>query len=183
LIDFAMALASPADRKGNWADLGTGSGAIAIALAQAFPEATIHAVDQSQDAIAIAEANAKALGITNIAFYLGSWFDPLEPLKGKLNGVVSNPPYIPSAMVLELQPEVRLHEPHAALDGGNDGLDCLRELVAIAPEYLVPHGLWMVEMMAGQAEAVAQLLQQQGYQRIEIRQDFAGIERFAVARK
>lgn len=182
LIDFAIALSTPEARTGHWADLGTGSGAIAIGLAKAFPEATIHAVDQSCEALAIAQKNAQVLGLSNIQFYQGSWFEPLGHLKGKLSAMVSNPPYIPSQMVLELQPEVTLHEPHSALDGGTDGLDCIRELVAIAIDYLVPNGLWMIEMMAGQAEPVKALLAQQGYQPIEIRNDFTGIGRFAIAR-
>jgi release factor glutamine methyltransferase len=181
LIDFALELAP--DASGHWADLGTGSGAIAIGLAKAFPKARIHAVDQSAEALAIAEQNAQTLGLSNIQFYQGSWFEPLGHLKGQLSGMISNPPYIPSQMVLELQPEVRLHEPHSALDGGVDGLDCIRELVAIAPEYLTLNGLWMIEMMSGQAELVTELLIQNKYQKIEIRKDFAGIERFAIARK
>jgi release factor glutamine methyltransferase len=181
LIDFAVELAP--DVSGHWADLGTGSGAIAVGLARAFPKATIHAVDQSAEALEVAEQNARSLGLSNIQFYQGSWFEPLTYLNGQLSGMISNPPYIPSQMVLELQPEVRLHEPHSALDGGVDGLDCIRELVAIAPEYLVPNGLWMIEMMSGQAELVTELLMQNGYRKIEVRKDFAGIERFAIARQ
>jgi release factor glutamine methyltransferase len=94
----------------------------------------------------------------------------------------SNPPYIPSSMIPNLQPEVALHEPHVALDGGADGLDCLRHLVDRAPNYLKPGGIWLSEMMAGQAEAVAELLQHQGsYRDIEIYADLAGIDRFALA--
>ncbi len=181
LIDLALEFAP--DSIGHWADLGTGSGAIGCGLARAFPEATIHAVDQSAEALEVAEKNARSLNLSNIQFYQGSWFEPLAHLKGKLSGMVSNPPYIPSQMVLELQPEVRLHEPHSALDGGPDGLDCIRELVAIAPEYLIPNGLWMIEMMAGQADQVTELLVRQNYKQIEIRDDFAGIGRFAIARK
>lgn len=167
----------------HWADLGTGSGAIALGLADALPYATIHAVDWSEAALAIAQTNAQNYDLSDrIRFYHGDWLDPLAHLKGQLQGIVSNPPYIPSQMVLELQPEVTHHEPHLALDGGTDGLDCIRHLVNAAPDYLRSGGVWLIEMMAGQAEAVIDLLRSQGsYLRIEIHPDLAGIDRFALA--
>lgn len=167
----------------HWADLGTGSGAIALGLADALPHATIHAVDWSEAALAIAQTNAQNYDLSDrIRFYHGDWLDPLAHLKGQLQGIVSNPPYIPSQMVLELQPEVTHHEPHLALDGGTDGLDCIRHLVNAAPDYLRSGGVWLIEMMAGQAEAVIDLLRSQGsYPRIEIHPDLAGIDRFALA--
>jgi release factor glutamine methyltransferase len=181
LIDLAIANASPELKTGHWVDLGTGSGAIAIALARAFPKAQIHAVDQSAAALAIAKTNAEDLKVV-IQVYQGSWFEPLGHLKGKLSGMISNPPYIPTQTVQELQPEVRLHEPHSALDGGRDGLDCIRQLVNSAPDYLKSGGIWMIEMMAGQAESVVELLAAQGtYNAIRIEKDLAGIERFAIA--
>jgi release factor glutamine methyltransferase len=170
---------------GDWADLGTGSGAIAIGLAAVLSEAKIHAVDRSAAALAIARVNAQATGFGDrIQFYQGDWFEPLAALKGQLSGMIANPPYIPSALVLALQPEVTWHEPHLALDGGADGLDCLRHIVQTAPDYLQPDGVWLIEMMAGQADAVVDLLRQQGgYDRINVHCDLAGIERFVVARK
>ena len=167
----------------HWADLGTGSGAIALGLADAFPDATIHAIDASSAALSIAQENAQRLGFSErIQFYQGSWFEPMEALKGKLSGMVSNPPYIPSYMVPTLQPEVAKHEPHSALDGGDDGLDCIRHLVAKAPDYLRPGGIWLVEIMAGQADAVVKLLQDRGsYCQIQVFSDLAGIERFVLA--
>lgn len=185
LIDLAIAAVRPSPKltDGHWVDLGTGSGAIAIGLACAFPDATIHAVDYSAAALAIAQSNAQQLQLDDrIQFYEGSWLEPLEHLKGQVSGIVSNPPYIPSEMVPALQPEVARHEPHLALDGGADGLDCIRQLVAAAPDYLQSGGVWLVEMMAGQANDVSALLQQQGsYRQIQIYPDFAGIERFALA--
>lgn len=168
---------------GQWVDLGTGSGAIALGLADAFPSATIHAVDRSTDALAIAQQNAQQLNLhERIKFYQGSWWEPLDALKGNVSGMVANPPYIPSNLVPQLQPEVSQHEPHLALDGGSDGLDCIRQLIETSPEYLRPGGVWLIEMMAGQAETVAQLLHQQGsYCQIQIIPDLAGIQRFALA--
>ncbi len=183
LIDLVVEVA---DRPtGAWADLGTGSGAIALGLAAALTDATIYAIDCSQQALDIARVNAEKLGFTNqIKFYQGSWFEPLNCLKGKLSGIVSNPPYIPSAMIPTLPPEVCQHEPHLALDGGPDGLDCIRHLITTAPLYLQSGGVWLIEMMIGQAQIVADLLHAQGsYSEIKILPDLAGIERFAIARK
>ncbi|BAY35927.1 protoporphyrinogen oxidase [Nostoc sp. NIES-2111] len=189
LIDLAVAAVADSElapqlQQGHWVDLGTGSGAIALGLADTFREATIHAVDYSREALAIAEQNACNLGlIERIKFYQGRWWEPLNLLKGQVSGMVSNPPYIPSNVVPTLQPEVVNHEPHLALDGGTDGLDAVRHLVEVAPSYLQPGGIWLIEMMAGQAEAVKTLLQQQGnYENIQIHADLAGIERFALAR-
>ncbi|MBE9128574.1 peptide chain release factor N(5)-glutamine methyltransferase [Coleofasciculus sp. LEGE 07092] len=168
---------------GQWADLGTGSGAIALGLAEIFSDATIHAVDCSADALAIAQLNAQRLGFEpRIQFYQGSWYSPLNALQGQLSGMVSNPPYIPSNCLQHLQPEVRDHEPHLALDGGIDGLECIRDLIQTSANYLRPGGIWLIEMMAGQADTVVQLLHQQGsYCQIQIVSDLAGIDRFALA--
>jgi release factor glutamine methyltransferase len=183
LIDLAAASASSAS--GHWADLGTGSGAIALGLADVLPKATIHAVDYSLEALAIARTNADNLGFADrIKFYQGSWWEPLAFLKGQFSGMVSNPPYIPTSTLPSLQPEVVNHEPHLALDGGGDGLDCIRHLIEVSPSYLQPGGVWLIEMMAGQADAVRELLQNQGsYCKIQIHADLAGIERFALAYK
>ena len=168
---------------GAWADLGTGSGAIALALAQLLPEARIYAVDVSAEALAIAQANAVTCGLSDrLQVSQGSWFAGLPPEAMPLSGMVSNPPYIPTALLDELQPEVRDHEPSLALDGGADGLDCIRHLAAIAPRYLKIGGLWLVELMDGQGEAVRSLLQQTGqYDPIDIHLDLAGRQRFALA--
>ena len=172
-------------RRGTWVDMGTGSGAIALGLADALPEAEIIAVDISAEALATAAENAAMNGVSDrIRFLLGSWFAPLAPWRGQLAGVVANPPYIPSAIVPTLQPEVAEHEPHLALDGGPDGLTCIRHLVQTAPEFLQPSGFWLVELMAGQAPTVAELLAQiECYSNIQIGLDLAGKERFVLAQR
>ena len=169
----------------NWADLGTGSGAIALGLAHTFSEAMIYAVDISEQALAIARQNAENNSLDHhIAFYRGSWLSPLPFLKGQLTGIVSNPPYIPSQTVLTLQPEVANHEPHLALDGGLDGLSCLKTLITDGSNYLQPGGLWLTELMDGQAKTVTDLLKNQGsYTHISIHQDLSGIDRFVSAYK
>ena len=180
IIDLAKQLA--VFQSGHWADLGTGSGAIALGLADAFPEAIVHAIDRSGEALAIAQQNAEQLGLSRIRFYQGDWFEPIAQLQGNLSGMVSNPPYIPSHLIAELQPEVSRHEPHLALDGGADGLSCIRHLVGAAPLYLKSGGVWLIELMQGQADAVVRLLEAQGsYQRIQVHADLAGIDRFVSA--
>lgn len=189
LIDLTLSAVANSPIKteleqGLWADLGTGSGAIALGLAQALPQAKICAVDISADALAIAQKNAQNIDnfSQRIEFYQGSWWQPLTHLKGQFSGMVSNPPYIPSQILPTLQPEVFEHEPHLALDGGADGLDCIRHLIAVSPDYVDSGGLWLIEMMAGQAETVKELLINNGnYEHIQIYADLAGIERFAVA--
>jgi release factor glutamine methyltransferase len=190
LIDLAMALVSTHPQgqelsEGIWVDVGTGSGAIALGLATAFPQARVIATDISGAALAIARQNAQANELGDrIEFRQGTWFEPLADLQGQLAGMVANPPYIPTEVVPTLQPEVARHEPHLALDGGQDGLDAMRHLVTTAPQFLQDGGLWMVEHMAGQAEVVAELLQvPQIYGAIATHADLAGINRFVTAQR
>ncbi len=170
---------------GIWADLGTGSGAIALGLAQALPQAQILGVDISPGALAVARANGVATGLgERVTWLQGSWFDPLAGYQGQLAGMVSNPPYIPSALLPTLAPEVVNHEPAIALDGGPDGLVALRQLVAIAPAFLRPGGYWVVEVMAGQTAAVGDLLAATGaYEGIRPVGDLAGRDRFVLAQR
>jgi release factor glutamine methyltransferase len=170
---------------GIWVDLGTGSGAIAIGLASILTKAEIYAIDYSQTALAIAKENIINTGFADrIILKQGSWWTPLEKWKGQISGMVSNPPYIPSAEILDLQIEVREHEPRLALDGGEDGLTALRYLAATAPDYLRSGGLWLVEMRAGQGEKVAQMLENQGnYRQIQIINDLAAFDRFVLAER
>jgi release factor glutamine methyltransferase len=170
-------------KSGEWVDLGTGSGAIALGLAKILPNANVHAVDCSDEALAIAAQNARRNGLEQrIKFYQGNWFEPLVAIKGKITGMVSNPPYIPSVEVEQLQMEVREHEPRLALDGGDDGLDPIRHLITTAPFYLTLGAYWIVEVMAGQAPTVAKILAySDSYAHIKIHQDQWGIERFVAA--
>jgi release factor glutamine methyltransferase len=183
MIDLVLERLQPGEDTGHWADLGTGSGAIALGLAASLPLAHLHAVDCSESALAIARQNARNYGLERINFYHGSWWEPLTQLRGQFTGMVSNPPYIPTAQIPQLQPEVVNWEPHLALDGGANGLAAIQVLVKQAPEFLRVGGLWLVEMMAGQGAAVVALLEQQGgYGSIEVLPDWAGIDRFVVAR-
>lgn len=186
LIDLAVDAAQNSarlDYSNLWADLGTGSGAIALGLATTFPQGTVHTVDCSREALAVAQRNSQTYGLDpQIHFHWGQWFEPLVGLEGQFSGIVSNPPYIPTEILPTLQPEVFEHEPHLALDGGEDGLAAIREIVAIAPQYLQSGGVLLLEMMSGQDKAVEALLRPQGqYEQIQIHPDLAGIPRFAQA--
>ncbi|MEO0887087.1 MAG: peptide chain release factor N(5)-glutamine methyltransferase [Cyanobacteria bacterium J06648_10] len=202
IIDIVKALVeeSPIKEKlqqGHWADLGTGSGAIALGLAQTFPNATIHATDISEPALTIAKHNAKQNNLSDrITFHQGSWLTPFSvptpyspqfphaPTPPRLSGIITNPPYIPSQTVPTLQPEVTNHEPYLALDGGSDGLICIKNLITNSHNYLPPGGLWLTELMEGQAQSIADLLTQQNtYAHITIHPDLAGIARFVSAHK
>ncbi|MFM6058234.1 MAG: peptide chain release factor N(5)-glutamine methyltransferase [Microcystis aeruginosa] len=173
------------DDGGIWVDLGTGSGAIAIGLASILTKAEIYAIDYSPTALAIAKENIINTGFADrIILKQGSWWTPLEKWKGQISGMLSNPPYIPSAEILDLQIEVREHEPRLARDGGEDGLQSMQYLVATAPDYLRSGGLWLVEMRVGQGEKIAQMLENQGnYRQIQIINDLAGFDRFVLAER
>jgi release factor glutamine methyltransferase len=153
-----------ADRRGDSltvADLGTGCGAIAIALATELPEARLFAVDVSAEALAVAAENARRFRVgRRVTFLQGDWTAPLfaAQLAGALDVLVANPPYIPTADLATLDPEVSRFEPSLALDGGPDGLTFHRELAAHAPRLLRPGGWLAVEVGAGQGDAVRSLL-------------------------
>lgn len=149
-------------------DLGTGSGAIALALADQRPKARIHAVDASAEALAVAKGNAERLGLP-VQFALGSWFGPVTGQRFEL--VISNPPYIAEGD--EHLPALRF-EPKQALTSGPDGLDDIRLIVGHAPAHLAAGGWLLLEHGWDQHEAVAQLLREQGFQKVGCRQDLGG---------
>lgn len=166
------------------ADLGTGSGAIAVALAVGAPGLRVWATDISADAIAVAMANAARHGVADrIVFAIGDLFAPLPgELRGRLALVVSNPPYIASRELPELQAEVR-REPRLALDGGPDGLAFYRRIVAEAPRWLRAGGLLALEIGAGQGVAVAGMVADHGaYADWTVQTDYAGHDRVVLAK-
>ena len=186
LVELAMGCFEASDAPQRWADLGTGSGCLAVALARHWPSSCGWAVDCSREALAVARRNAAALGLLQCAavqWCEGLWWQPLQPLAGQLDLVVSNPPYIPSAVVDGLEPVVRDHEPRLALDGGSDGLDALRLIIEAAPQMLAPGGWLVLEHHHDQAAAVDQLLCAAGLQERRQERDLEGQMRFAVARR
>ncbi len=176
LVEWALELL-PAGQARRVLDLGTGSGAIALALQQARPEAEVSAVDASTDALAVARANAERLGLP-VRFVHSDW---LAQVSGRFDLIVSNPPYIaqddPHLAALT-------HEPLSALASGADGLDDIRTLIAQAPAHLAPGGWLLLEHGHAQAAAVRALfLQSEGWQTVRSRRDLAGIERCTGAQR
>lgn len=166
-----------------WADLGTGSGCLAVALARLWPASYGFAVDLSPDALAQAEANVGAQGLAErVCLQEGSWWEPLAPQAGRLALVVANPPYIPTAVWRELDPVVREHEPALALDGGADGLEAIRAIVAGAAWHLAPGGWLLLEHHHDQSPTVLRLLSSAGLQEVCAHADLEGKLRFAAAR-
>ncbi|WP_298402204.1 peptide chain release factor N(5)-glutamine methyltransferase [uncultured Chloroflexus sp.] len=160
------------------ADVGVGSGAIAIALAMHLPHAILYGVDLSASALEVAAANIARYHLQDRLTLLEG--DLLEPLPGPVDLIVSNPPY---TILNEIEEGVYRYEPHLALDGGPDGLDCYRRLIAAAPAYLKPQGAILLEIGAWQSEAVVRLLHQAMPQaEIGIQRDLAGRERVVWAR-
>ena len=164
-------------------DLGTGSGAIALSLAVELPAVEVWATDVSADALDVARANAAGVGraATRVRIVEGRWFDALPgELRGRLDVVVSNPPYV--GIRDELAEEVRRWEPATALFAGEDGLDDLRVIVAEAPSWLARPGALVVELAPSQADAVAALARAAAFDDVAVRTDLAGRERMVVAR-
>jgi release factor glutamine methyltransferase len=180
VVERALAVL-PEDRESLVADLGTGSGAIAIALAAKRPKARVVATDVSAEALAVGRANAERHNVADrIEFRQGEWFAALDA--GTLfDAILSNPPYVATPDLERAMPEVRDHEPRIALDGGPDGLKDLRGLVAGASAWLKPGGWLIVEVGAGEAGAVSDLAKGSGaYARVEVTKDFAGIDRIVA---
>jgi release factor glutamine methyltransferase len=163
------------------ADIGVGSGAIALSLAYHLKDATIYCTEKSADALKIARRNAARLNVGHKVHFLEG--DLLKPLTGKtFDLIVSNPPYIPTTEIDTLQPEITKYEPRQALDGGPDGLLYYRIIVPQSPNYLKNGGWLAVEVGAGQATEVVSLFQIEGFKDIHTVADLAGIERVVVGR-
>ncbi len=178
LVEQALELLAKLDKPCRVADIGTGSGAIAIALKKERPDDEVFAVDASPDALAVAQANAARLNLP-VTFLQG---DLVSSLPGRFALIVSNPPYIPTAEIDTLSAEVR-GEPRMALDGGADGLDLVRRLVGGAVAFLADDGWLAMEIGAGQAEAAMGVLRGAGYRELGSRRDLAGVERVVFGQR
>ena len=169
---------------GRWADLGTGSGPLAIALAKSLTNWKGHAVDISRDALGLARRNLKSLSPNaNVKFSLGDWWQPLERWWGCFDLVVSNPPYIPSDLIGELEPVVKNHEPRIALDGGVDGLIASKKIIIGASLGLAKGGWLILEHHYDQSEKILKFMQDIGMEEVSFEKDLNGIKRFAICRK
>jgi len=171
-----------ADHPLRIADLGTGSGAILLALLSELRESTGIGTDINLDALTTARLNAKSTGLAARATFVAC--DYAAALAGGLHLVVSNPPYIRSTDIATLERDVRDHDPHLALDGGNDGLDAYRSIVPQAAERLAPSGFLIVEAGRGQSLQISQLMADHGLSRPRRAQaDLAGVPRAVIGQK
>jgi release factor glutamine methyltransferase len=192
-IDEAVRLGARRGRSDPWsgsattysvADLGTGSGALALALASELPDAEVWGTDVSDDALAVARANLAGTGLpsTRVRLARGSWFDALpETLYGRLRLVVSNPPYVAESELAELPAELQ-HEPRDALVSGATGMESIEELAREAPAWLDATGTFVCEIAPHQAEAATKVSTAAGFEEVLVRRDLAGRDRVLVAR-
>ncbi len=163
-------------------DFGTGSGCVAIAIASRAPDGTtVHALDVSEAALAVARGNAVRLGLAErVQFHGGDGFTAL-PAGMRFDLLVSNPPYIPRGEIATLEPEVRDYDPHSALDGGADGLDFYRRLADEGRARMKPGGWMLLEFGDGQHVTVAPIFQDRGWRVDQVLKDFTGRERILIA--
>jgi release factor glutamine methyltransferase len=180
LIEAALAALPDRASVRRVLDLGTGSGALLLAALSAFPAAIGVGVDRSPAALAVARANAARAGLADRALFLRA--DWSAALGDGFDLVLANPPYVPSEEIATLEPEVREHDPRAALDGGVDGLDAYRAILADLPRILLPDGVAVLELGAGQAADVSRLATARRLGISELRQDLGGIPRAIVLR-
>jgi len=182
LVDIALAEISNRSGQIKILDLGTGSGAIALAVASAASQSSVTATDQSPDALAIATLNAQSLSLTErVQFRRGSWYQALDS-QALFDVILSNPPYITTQDPHLSQGDLRF-EPSSALTDYGNGLSCLEIIISQADQYLKPSGLIAVEHGFDQSDAVVQLMNNAGFNEIEVHLDLSGHTRAVSGRK
>ena len=183
LIEFALNKVKNYSQ-GKWADLGTGSGPLAISLAKSLSKWEGHAVDISKNALLLAERNLNFLvPDANVIFSLGDWWQPLQKWWGTFDLVLSNPPYIPSNLIQDLEPVVKNHEPHIALDGGIDGMNASKKVILGSLTGLSKGGWLFLEHHYDQSEKVIKFMKDIGMEEVTFEKDLNGIKRYAICRK
>ncbi len=187
VVELAVGLIAPPDRRllaPVAVEIGCGSGIIGVCLALEVPRLVVEAVDIDPAAVELTRHNAHRLGVeARVHVHQGSRFDPLPGhLRGQVDLLVSNPPYIPSDQIDGLQTEVKDHDPRAALDGGRDGLDFYRALAHAMGQWVRPGGWIVLEIGADQGEAVTGIMTASGAQAVSVHQDYAGRDRVVTAR-
>lgn len=166
-------------------DVGTGSGCVALSIAGDRPDARVHAIDVSAEALALARQNARRLGLeARVTFHEGDLLGPVARLAGRADLIACNPPYLDAAEIGGLEPEVRDHEPRLALlPTGGDRLTLYRRLARDAPPLLAPGGVLVVEIGAGMQRDVGDILAAAGWSALELRADLQGHPRVVLARR
>ena len=183
IIDIVHKIFGKESQKLCFAELGTGSGAISIALALAYPLWNGIATDIDQDVLEIATKNyINSSKQSNLRFYCGHWWTPFESFKGKLDLAISNPPYIPKDTYEKLPVEVKNFEPKIALLGGEDGLKHIREIIQKAPLFLREKGWLILENHFDQGKKVKELFISNKFTSVEIVNDLSGVGRFTIGR-
>jgi len=181
LVQRGLEIVGPLDHP-RILDLGTGTGCIPIAMLTEFSDMSAVAVDLSRDALDMARFNATRHGVSDrFETRQGSWFDPVAPGE-RFDLIVSNPPYIESAVIETLMVEVREHDPRLALDGGPDGLRPYRAIAREAAAHLRREGVVLLEIGTGQGSDVTDIFAEMGFKSIELEYDLAGHERMVVAK-
>lgn len=189
LVEAALSCLRPEnafpDSAGQVLELGTGSGAIVLALASERPAYRYVATDISLKALGIAQKNARRLKLDSaVSFVAGNWLDQFSCDKPVFDMILSNPPYIPSDDIPGLQPEVNRFEPLLALDGRSDGLHAIRQIIFSAHPFLKPRGVLLLEIGFDQRDAVSRLIQDYGhYPSFQFRKDDAGHDRVVLMHK
>jgi release factor glutamine methyltransferase len=187
LVQAALMIvpAEPTPAPSRILDLGTGSGAVVVAMASERPGHKFYAVDRSEEVLSVAQGNARAHGLDkNITFLEGNWFDPVQDQGARFDVIVSNPPYISTRELEELPPEISQHEPREALDGGPDGLDAIRLIVREASDHLAPGGWLLFEIGHDQWVGVEKLMSAaKTYMDMDVMKDYGGRDRVARARR
>lgn len=175
LIEAVLARFRDRGQKLRVLDLGTGTGCLLLTLLKEYPEASGVGVDICEEALSVAQENALNLGLPPRAGFVQSCWG--EQVKEMFDIVISNPPYIPTEAIGRLAPEVAKYEPKLALDGGEDGLRCYREIVSQLPRLLSPQGLAVFEIGFGQARELQSIVESHGLQVVGIKEDLAHIPR------
>lgn len=160
----------------NFLEIGVGSGCLIITLLKLYPEAQAFGIDISAEALAVTKKNAKLHDVTDRLILKNTDF-ALAEFSDKFDLVISNPPYIPSREIINLEPEVRVHEPGVALDGGEDGLEFYRLIAAKSAELLKPNGMITLEIGIGQKNSIEKIFALQDFKLKIVKRDLAGIER------
>jgi len=183
IVDIVLKIFGRETQNLLFAELGTGSGAISIALSLAYPSWDGIATDIDQDALEVATLNyINSSNQSNLKFFCGHWWNPFESYKGKLDLAISNPPYIPRDIYEKLPKEVKNFEPKIALLGGEDGLKHIHEIIQKAPLFLKDKGWLIIENHFDQGEKVKQLFIENKFKLVEIVKDLSGVGRFTIGR-
>jgi len=183
IVEIASNIISSEDEKIIFADLGTGSGSIAIALVEENKNWKGLATDIDMNALHIAQINHKKISSeSNINFYCGNWWEPLRDYAGRINLAISNPPYIPRNVYERLPSSVIDFEPKKALYGGEDGLSHIKQIISNAPKFLVRGGWLILENHFDQSKKIKNLLKEYGFDSLKTINDTFGIGRFTIGR-